>query len=90
MSKADKRRQRAVERAAKALTPLQWEHVRRSEFCVGAGYLVPRRLGLPADMVEVARPAMDRLTDPFGIAVREVTKQATVNYRQSPTKGENA
>ncbi len=78
MSKADKRKRRAVQAAAGRLTDLQWSHVRQSSFIVGAGYLVDRRLRLPSDMVEPYSPAKVRLTDPFGIAVRDaVIRDAT-------------
>lgn len=70
-NKAAARRQRAADNAAKRLTDAQWVAVKNCYHASGAGYLVERRLNLPADMVEPFSPAYHRLTDPFGIAVRE-------------------
>jgi hypothetical protein len=70
VSKAQ-RKDRALRRTVESLTPAQAEAVIAASHYSGSGYLVNRKLGLPADMVERFSVSFMRLTDPFGIAVRE-------------------
>lgn len=70
-NKATKRRNRAIANVIGRLDDLQYAALKKVSFVSSAGFLVERRLGWPADMVEPFSAAYVRLTDPFGIAVRD-------------------
>ena len=65
------RRLRAADKAARRMTEDQQVHVATAPFVCGRGYIVERRMNLPTDAVENFPPCRQRLSDPFGIDVRD-------------------
>lgn len=65
------RRLRAADKAARRMTEEQQRHIATAPFICGHGFIVERRMNLPIDVIENFPPCRQRLSDPFGIDVRD-------------------